>query len=128
MSVIKIVTLRKGREGHGFTYYAIQRVWDKKYLGTNEDSWVKELYGNNTMHFDTHAQAKNKAIELGFEPCPHKTERFDPGVQYMYCILCGEETACSEERGHYSDENLVWIYVDGVVTYVNKITGHLVAQ
>ncbi len=65
--LVKIVPLRKGREGQGLTYYAIQRVSDECYMDRNGRFTQSDLHGSNTFHFNTEGDAVTQAEAAGYE-------------------------------------------------------------
>jgi hypothetical protein len=64
---VRIAPLRKGREGQGFDYFAVQRVLDGAFLSISDQFMRGGLYDSTTLHFDTQDEAENKAKSLNYQ-------------------------------------------------------------
>ncbi len=122
-TLVTIVSFKKGQEAYGFTYWAIQRVPDEKYLQEDGNTWTTDLYGNKTWHFDGYGTALRIAKESGLDLCQHLTEVLSLGSRKIFCTVCGVLVAWIGERTINDQPNVARIYIKGKPIKVSTKTG-----
>lgn len=123
-TLVTIVSLQKEQEGaRSFTYYAIQRVSDGRFLQTDEKTWVAGLNDQSTLHLDRYGAAILLTKKLGLVICEHLNERLSPGSHKIYCTYCRAFVAWVGERTVRDLPNVARIYVDGKPVQVSTNTG-----